>query len=113
VTSPREKAQLEREQQILLQLDHPNIVKLLKVVDDTKREISYMIFEFINGGELFDYIVSHGRLKEADARRFFRQVGCLFFFFSFSLVFFYPFWDGDLYFFLVRLFLRWNIVIIT
>eukprot|EP01120_Amphizonella_sp_Union-15-10_P016517 TRINITY_DN874_c0_g1_i1.p1 TRINITY_DN874_c0_g1~~TRINITY_DN874_c0_g1_i1.p1 ORF type:complete len:455 (+),score=68.84 TRINITY_DN874_c0_g1_i1:288-1652(+) len=33
-----------------------------------------MIFEYISGGELFDYIVSHGRLRESDARRFFRDI---------------------------------------
>ena len=26
------------------------------------------------GGELFDYIVKHGKLKEDDARRFFQQI---------------------------------------
>ena len=32
---------------------------------------SYM---YIVGGELFDYIVKHGKLKEDDARRFFQQI---------------------------------------
>jgi serine/threonine protein kinase len=34
----------------------------------------YMILEFVSGGELFDYIVAHGRIKEKDARKFIRQV---------------------------------------
>ena len=29
---------------------------------------------FDAGGELFDYIVKHGKLKEDDARRFFQQI---------------------------------------
>jgi carbon catabolite-derepressing protein kinase len=34
-----------------------------------------MVLEYA-GGELFDYIVSHGRMKEAEARRFFQQMLC-------------------------------------
>lgn len=30
--------------------------------------------EYLAGGELFDYIVQHGRLEENDARRFFQQL---------------------------------------
>jgi len=74
VNSERERQQLEREKKILQILDHPNIVQLHKSVDDQKRQVTYMIFEFISGGELFDYIVSHGRLSEDDARRFFRDI---------------------------------------
>jgi len=32
------------------------------------------VFEYVSGGELFQHIVSHGRFKETEARRFFRQV---------------------------------------
>ena len=30
--------------------------------------------EYVSGGELFDYIVKHGKLKEHEARRFFQQI---------------------------------------
>ncbi|PAV64949.1 hypothetical protein WR25_10562 isoform D [Diploscapter pachys] len=33
-----------------------------------------MIMEYVSGGELFDYIVKHGRLKTPEARRFFQQI---------------------------------------
>lgn len=33
-----------------------------------------MIMEYVSGGELFDYIVKHGKLQEDDARRFFQQI---------------------------------------
>lgn len=55
-------------------LNHPNIVKLQKLVDDPERGCSYIILEYVSGGELFDYIVSHGRIREKDARKFIRQV---------------------------------------
>jgi serine/threonine protein kinase len=55
-------------------LNHPNIVKLIKLLDDPDRGCCYMVIEYVSGGELFDYIVSHGRLREKDARKFIRQV---------------------------------------
>ena len=35
----------------------------------------YMVFEFIDGGQMLDYIISHGRLRERAARKFARQIG--------------------------------------
>ena len=55
-------------------LNHPNIAKLIKLLDDQERGCCYMVIEYVSGGELFDYIVSHGRLREKDARKFIRQV---------------------------------------
>ncbi|KAH9296520.1 hypothetical protein KI387_040108, partial [Taxus chinensis] len=34
----------------------------------------YIVLEFVSGGELFDKIVNHGRLKEDEARRYFQQL---------------------------------------
>lgn len=34
----------------------------------------YIVMEYATGGELFDYIVAHKRVKEKEARSFFRQV---------------------------------------
>ena len=36
--------------------------------------VRYLIMEFCPGGELFDYIVSSGRVKENEASRFFHQI---------------------------------------
>jgi serine/threonine protein kinase len=33
-----------------------------------------MVMEYVSGGELFDYIVKNGKLKEEEARRFFQQI---------------------------------------
>lgn len=33
-----------------------------------------MVMEYVPGGELFDYIVAHGKLSEPEARRFFQQI---------------------------------------
>ena len=53
-------------------LNHPHIARLYEVID-TPQEI-FLIMEYAEGGELFDYLVSHGRMKEKDARRHFRQI---------------------------------------
>ena len=42
-------------------------------VIDTPSDI-FVIMEFVSGGELFDYIVSRGRLPADEARHFFHQV---------------------------------------
>jgi serine/threonine protein kinase len=35
----------------------------------------YMVLEYINGGQMLDYVISHGRLRERVARKFARQIG--------------------------------------
>lgn len=44
----------------------------LKVIS-TPTDI-FMVMEYVSGGELFDYIVKHGKLTEDKARRFFQQI---------------------------------------
>ncbi|RKP24964.1 kinase-like domain-containing protein, partial [Syncephalis pseudoplumigaleata] len=34
----------------------------------------YLAFEYVSGGQMLDYIISHGRLKERVARKFLRQM---------------------------------------
>jgi MAP/microtubule affinity-regulating kinase len=53
-------------------LYHPNIVKLYEVVE-TKSTV-FLVMEYASGGELYDYLVVHGKLKEKDARVKFRQI---------------------------------------
>ncbi|KAL7297906.1 hypothetical protein TKK_0008926 [Trichogramma kaykai] len=63
---------IRREIQNLKLFRHPHIIKLYQVIS-TPTDI-FMIMEYVSGGELFDYIVRHGRLKEHEARRFFQQI---------------------------------------
>ncbi|CAD5209824.1 unnamed protein product [Bursaphelenchus xylophilus] len=63
---------IRREIQNLSLFRHPHIIKLYQVIS-TPTDI-FMIMEYVSGGELFEYIVKHGRLKPSEARRFFQQI---------------------------------------
>ncbi|XP_075042252.1 MAP/microtubule affinity-regulating kinase 4 isoform X2 [Mixophyes fleayi] len=70
--NPSSLQKLFREVRIMKGLNHPNIVKLFEVIETEKT--LYLIMEYASGGEVFDYLVSHGRMKEKEARAKFRQI---------------------------------------
>lgn len=55
---------------------------LLKVMDETSTRLKsdasfrYLIMEFVEGGELFDYLVHRGKLHEDEALHYFQQIIC-------------------------------------
>ena len=53
-------------------LFHPHICRLYEMVPMTNHY--YMLFEYVEGGQLLDYIVSHGSLNEKYARKFARGI---------------------------------------
>uniref|UniRef100_A0AAQ4QVH8 MAP/microtubule affinity-regulating kinase 3 n=1 Tax=Gasterosteus aculeatus aculeatus TaxID=481459 RepID=A0AAQ4QVH8_GASAC len=70
--NPNSLQKLFREVRIMKILNHPNIVKLFEVIE-TERTL-YLVMEYASGGEVFDYLVAHGRMKEKEARSKFRQI---------------------------------------
>jgi len=61
-----------REASIVLLLHHPYIAGMKSML--VYPHHYYMVFEYVNGGQLLDYIISHGRLRERSARKFARQI---------------------------------------
>ncbi|CAL8099703.1 unnamed protein product [Orchesella dallaii] len=65
---PRVKQEIET----LKFLNHPHICQMYQTFD-TDRKI-FIVMEYCQGGELFDYIVQRDRLTEVEGRRIFRQI---------------------------------------
>lgn len=63
---------LFREVSIMKLLNHPSIVKLYEVIETEKTV--YLVMEYVNNGEVFEYLVKNGRMKENIARQKFRQI---------------------------------------
>ncbi|KAF5368655.1 hypothetical protein D9757_010219 [Collybiopsis confluens] len=63
---------IEREITMMKLMNHPNILRIYDVYESS-REL-YLVLEFVEGGELFDYLVNRGKLPEPDAICFFKQI---------------------------------------
>ncbi|KAF7290695.1 Non-specific serine/threonine protein kinase [Mycena indigotica] len=61
-----------REAGLSLLLHHPYICGMREMIVHPNHY--YMVFEYVNGGQLLDFIIAHGRLRESVARRFARQI---------------------------------------
>ncbi|CAL5356694.1 unnamed protein product [Camellia sinensis] len=63
---------VRREIKILKLFSHPHVVRLYEVIE-TRSKI-YVVMEYMNSGDLFDYITENGRVQEDEARHFFQQI---------------------------------------
>ena len=63
---------IEREIIIMKLVSHPNIMGLYDVWEN-KNDL-YLVLEYIEGGELFDYLIKRGQLPEAEAVGYFKQI---------------------------------------
>ncbi|KAG1714836.1 Serine/threonine-protein kinase SIK3 [Nymphon striatum] len=61
-----------REIEIMKSLNHPHIIHLYQVME-TPRSL-YLVTEYASGGEIFDHLVSFGRMSEEKARIKFMQI---------------------------------------
>ena len=67
-----DKNRLEREIKILKNIRHPNIINLYNIIQTEKKY--YLITEYIEGKELFDYIIKKRKLDEFESCKFFQQL---------------------------------------
>jgi len=63
---------IEREIVIMKLIEHPNIMSLYDIWEN--RGELYLVLEYVEGGELFDYVMRNRALPEAEAVRLLRQL---------------------------------------
>lgn len=66
------REEIEREVDILQQIQHPNIVELHEVYEN--RTDMVLILELVSGGELFDFLAQKESLSEEEATQFIKQI---------------------------------------
>uniref|UniRef100_A0AAQ4NP70 non-specific serine/threonine protein kinase n=1 Tax=Gasterosteus aculeatus aculeatus TaxID=481459 RepID=A0AAQ4NP70_GASAC len=63
---------IEREVNILKEIQHPNVITLLEVFENKAEVI--LILELVAGGELFDFLAEKESLSEEEATQFLKQI---------------------------------------
>ena len=66
------KRKFIREAKNLSKLDHPNIVKVLESFE--ANNTAYYVMEYIDGGNLNEYVGKHNGLSEAESLKYFKQI---------------------------------------
>lgn len=61
----QQEAEFKSEVSVLKKLDHPNILRLYEVFEDTRKYS--LVMELCNGGELFDEVVNKEKFTEKEA----------------------------------------------
>jgi serine/threonine protein kinase len=70
--SSEDKFRLEREISFLKSFDYPFIAKFFELLEDSQKY--YLILEFVSSNDLSNFMISHGRLTEEHAHRYFAQL---------------------------------------
>ena len=63
---------VSREIHILKLIRHPSIIQLYEIIE-TSRHL-FLVMEYVENGELFDYIVKQTKVEEPEACRYFKQI---------------------------------------
>ncbi|EGG22010.1 putative protein serine/threonine kinase [Cavenderia fasciculata] len=72
ISKPSMRRKIEREIVLMKLIDHPNALKMYEVYETSK--YLFLILEYVEGGELFDYLVEKGGLESGEALFFFQQI---------------------------------------
>ena len=69
---PNDLMKAEKEISILRKMFHKNIIKLYEIMETAQR--IYLVMEFCEGGDLFNYILTRGHLTERQSCKFFHEI---------------------------------------
>ena len=72
ITDQEELERVEKEIKYLKLFEHPNIIQLYEVIENEYNY--YIIMEYIQNGEFFNYIVEKERIEEKEASFFYSQI---------------------------------------
>lgn len=70
--SEKQRLGIDREIIMMKLMNHPNIMRIYDVYEG-ERDL-YLILEYVEGGELFDFLVNRGRLHSLEALAYFKQI---------------------------------------
>ncbi|EKM57552.1 uncharacterized protein PHACADRAFT_206451 [Phanerochaete carnosa HHB-10118-sp] len=70
--SEKQRMGVDREITMMKLMNHPNIMRIYDVYEGDKE--LYLILEYVEGGELFDFLVNRGKLAPLEALGYFKQI---------------------------------------
>ncbi|KAI6116182.1 kinase-like domain-containing protein [Pisolithus sp. B1] len=70
--SEKQRLNIDREIVVMKLMNHPNILRIYDVFQG-ENEL-YLVLEYVQGGELFDFLVNRGRLPPLEALAIFKQI---------------------------------------
>lgn len=68
----KQRLGIDREITMMKLMNHPNIMRIYDVYEGEKE--LYLILEYVEGGELFDFLVNRGKLAPLEALAYFKQI---------------------------------------
>lgn len=70
--SEKQRLGIDREITMMKLMNHPNIMRIYDVFEGEKE--LFLVLEYVQGGELFDFLVNRGRLPPHEALEYFKQI---------------------------------------
>ncbi|KAG6830371.1 hypothetical protein H0H92_001008 [Tricholoma furcatifolium] len=70
--SDKQRLGIDKEITMMKLMNHPNIMRIYDVFEGDKE--LFLVLEYIEGGELFDFLVNRGRLPPSEALAYFKQI---------------------------------------
>ncbi|KAJ7719183.1 hypothetical protein DFH07DRAFT_898804 [Mycena maculata] len=68
----KQRLGIDREITMMKLMNHPNIMRIYDVYEGAKE--LFLVLEYVEGGELFDFLVNRGRLPAPEALEYFKQI---------------------------------------